>query len=109
MRKSKYIDITTVEGRQQFYQSKEWRAIRLVVLTNNPYCEECLKNGIKTIATDVDHVIDIKDEPTRCLDITNLQGLCKSCHSTKTMKSQMYHTVNTKYKSAQLKWGYIFK
>lgn len=109
MKRSKYIDLTTVEGRQKFYQSKEWRAIRLVVLTNNPYCEECLKKDLKVIAVDVDHIIDIKDEPTRFMDLTNLQGLCKSCHSTKTMKSNMFYTVNVKFTSNQKKWGYITK
>lgn len=106
---SKYIDLKTVEGRQQFYKTPEWRAIRLVVLATNPYCVECLKLGLKTLATDVDHVTDIKDEPTRCLDISNLQGLCRPCHSTKTMKSNMFFAVNPKFTSSQRKWEYIIK
>ena len=109
MRKTRYIDLKTVEGRQLFYMSREWKAIRSVVFAINPYCEECLKLGFKTLAQDVDHIIDIKDEPTRCLDISNLQGLCRPCHSTKTMKSNMFFTVNPKYTSAQKKWGYIIK
>lgn len=107
--KTRYIDLKTVEGRAQFYKSREWRAMRLVVLSINPYCESCLKSGVKTIATEVDHIIDIKDEPTCCLDITNLQGLCKSCHSTKTIKSNMFYTVNAKFTSSQKKWEYIKK
>jgi 5-methylcytosine-specific restriction protein A len=107
MSKSKYIDLSTVEGRQQFYKTKEWNSIRLIVLANNPYCEECLKLGVKTIATDVDHIIDIKDAPERFMDMANLQGLCRPCHSTKTMKSQMHITVNAKFTSSQRKWGYI--
>ena len=106
---SKYIDITTVEGRQQFYKTPQWRAIRLLVLATNPYCVECLKLGLKTLATDVDHIIDIKDEPTRFMDLNNLQGLCKPCHSAKTMKSQMFFTVNAKFTSSHKKWGYIIK
>ena len=108
-KKSKYIDLLSISGRQTFYQSKEWKALRLVVLTKNPYCESCLKLGLKTLAKDVDHITDIKDEPTRCLDLSNLQGLCRPCHSTKTMKSNMFFNVNPKFTSSQKKWEYIIK
>ena len=106
MKKSKYIDLRTPEGRQQFYQSKEWRAIRLVALTRNPYCVVCLTKGITTLGTEIDHVQDIKDAPERCLDITNLQNMCKPCHSSKTMKSNMYGAIHTKFESAQKKWNF---
>ncbi len=108
---SKYIDLQTPEGRNSFYQTKEWRAIRRIVLTEQPYCIECLKEGIHTVATEVDHIIDIKDAPTRCLDITNMQSMCKSCHARKTYKTSMegaysrqttYETVNKKWKNLKL-------
>ena len=107
MKKSKCIDLKTPEGRQQFYQTKEWRAMRNHVLTFQPYCQECLKNGVTTLGNEVDHIIDIKDDPTKCLDIGNLQVLCKSCHSKKTMLSNMYGAIHTKYTSKHKKWGYI--
>lgn len=99
-----YIDLTTPEGRQKFYQSKEWRTLRMVVLTNHPYCVECEKLGVYERATEVDHIVDIKDDYLKCLDITNLQSLCKSCHSKKTyqisngFKKTSWKVVNKKWK-----------
>lgn len=106
MKITKYIDLTTIEGRQQFYQTKEWRAIRLVALSLNPYCVECAKNGSITLGTEVDHIIDIKDAPERFMDLENLQVLCKSCHGKKTIQSNMFKTVNVKFNPSHKKWNF---
>lgn len=52
---------------------------------NNPLCVICLRDGILSPTEEVDHIIPFKgiDDPLR-LDETNLQSLCKSCHSKKT-------------------------
>jgi len=105
MRKSKYIDIRTREGRQQFYQTKEWRALRYLVLTFQPYCQECLLKGITTLGNEVDHIIDVKDAPERFMDITNLQVLCKPCHSLKTIQHNM-STVHPVYTVKNKKWDF---
>lgn len=98
-----YIDLTTLQGRQKFYQSKEWRAIRMVVLINQPYCVECEKTGIYERATEVDHIVDIKDDRNRCLDTTNLQSLCKKCHSKKTYQTS-YWFKKTSWQVVNIKW-----
>ena len=104
MKKSKYIDLKTRQGRQQFYQSPEWRAIRYIVLSQQPWCVHCLKEGVKVLATEVDHIVDIVDNPLLFMDIDNLQGLCKPCHAKKTMISNLgivhpvYTVVNKKWK-----------
>jgi 5-methylcytosine-specific restriction endonuclease McrA len=98
-----YIDLTTREGRNKFYQSTKWRAMRNIVLTKKPYCVECLKENIFTLATEVDHIVDIKDAPSRCMDHNNLQGLCKGHHSQKTFhentsfQKQTFTVLNKKW------------
>lgn len=106
---SKTIDLKTISGRNRFYNSKEWRALRLVVLTETPFCVNCLKTGIKVLASECDHIIDIKDRPDLVFNKDNLQSLCKSCHSKKTVaemetfgKTKVeYITVNRKWKEVK--------
>lgn len=61
-----------------------WQSLRTMYLKRNPLCEECKRKGIITVATEVDHIIPIKLRPDLRLEWTNLQSLCKSCHSKKT-------------------------
>jgi 5-methylcytosine-specific restriction enzyme A len=65
----------------------DWRRLRETHLSNNPLCVKCKARGFIVAGTDVDHIIafDGKDDPLR-LDPTNLQTLCKSCHSKKTIQ-----------------------
>jgi len=74
--------------RHDFYQSKEWRMLRAFKLQLNPLCEFCFKHN-KFIDKDieVDHIIDIKERPDLRFTLSNLQSLCKSCHSYKTTDS----------------------
>ena len=70
---------------QSFYNSAAWKKLRSIKLCLNPLCEECYKNGVLTKATVADHIIPIKQGGT-ALDINNLQSLCDSCHSSKSIK-----------------------
>lgn len=76
----------TREERQKFYQSEDWRNLRNYVLSQEPFCRKCKSEGYLIIAQEVDHIVDIVDDPSKILDINNLQPLCKNCHSRKTMK-----------------------
>ena len=98
------IDLFTREGRNKFYQSKEWRALRLIKLTEDVYCEECLKVDLYEIATEVDHIIDIKLAPDRFMDITNLQSMCQKCHSKKTFKENKEAIIKQSYEVVNLRW-----
>jgi 5-methylcytosine-specific restriction endonuclease McrA len=40
-------------------------------------------------AKDIDHIEPRKANPARSFDITNLQALCKACHTKKTIKESM--------------------
>ena len=57
-------------------------------LLREPFCCECWKQGYRVRATDVDHVEDHKGVWSKFIDPGNLQSLCHSCHSRKTMRER---------------------
>lgn len=69
----------------KWYYRKSWKTIRLNYLQQNPFCEECLKEGNHVQAIEVDHVHPHQGNPELFYDQNNLQSLCKSCHSRKTI------------------------
>jgi 5-methylcytosine-specific restriction protein A len=79
---------------RKVYQSPRWRGLRLWKLRENPFCQ-CSNRKCKhhsglercmRVAHEVDHVVPIEQAPERAFDPLNLQSLCSSCHSTKTME-----------------------
>ena len=68
--------------RQYKTNSTTWRRLRRWVLDREPLCRDCRKKGRITPATEVDHI----DGDSWNNDRTNLQGLCKPCHTKKTNK-----------------------
>jgi 5-methylcytosine-specific restriction endonuclease McrA len=100
------INLITSEGRQRFYNTREWRSLRLIILTEQIWCQECLKEERYEASTEVDHIIDIVDDPTLFFTKGNLQGLCKSHHSQKTFHKNdkgRFGNIN-KFEVVNLKW-----
>ena len=64
----------------KFYHTNAWRRLRQSQLWDEPLCRMCGKE-----ATDVDHVKPMADGGNPW-DKDNLQSLCHSCHSRKTMR-----------------------
>lgn len=70
--------------RQKAYQNTTWRKLRDTYMKSHPICEECLKTGKVTAATDIHHI----KSPFRngevnyglLLDDKNLMSLCAECH-----------------------------
>ena len=62
----------------------DWRRVRGVVVREEPLCRHCLSKGYTTPTSEVDHIIPHRGNDRLRLDRSNLQGLCKSCHSRKT-------------------------
>lgn len=67
----------------------QWHKERKKFLAENPWCSECLKQGIYTPATEVDHVIPHKGNQELFWDRNNWDSKCKSCHSRKTRLEDM--------------------
>jgi len=61
---------------------RKWQALRKIVLSNESLCRSCKAKGWTVVATDVDHIIPKRAGGSN--DMSNLQPLCKSCHSAKT-------------------------
>ncbi|MGQ5518782.1 HNH endonuclease signature motif containing protein [Enterococcus gallinarum] len=71
-----------------FYNSKSWRKASELYRLSNPVCVECLKQNIIRKADVVDHIVEIKDDWNKRLDIDNFQSLCHRHHNAKTKQEQ---------------------
>lgn len=61
-----------------------WAKRRSDQLITEPFCRECAAHGIRTRATEVDHIVPHKGNVELFMR-GDLQSLCHSCHSRKTM------------------------
>ena len=73
---------------RRWYKWAAWQALRRQQLEGAPLCKACEGRGVITAATDVDHIVPWTDRAT-FFDPTNLQSLCRSCHSGKTMRESV--------------------
>ena len=66
--------------------TKAWDRESKLFLNEHPWCVECEKHGRHEPATETDHIIPHKGNMKLFWDKTNWQGLCHSCHSSKTAR-----------------------
>jgi len=66
-----------------FYNSTLWRKLRVQVLIRDNYlCQHCLAGGVvndKDLI--VHHIVELKDDWSKRLDMENLEVVCISCHN----------------------------
>ena len=62
-----------------------WKRIRVRYITAHPLCEQCIKEGRITVATEVHHKLPLSRGGTH--DVKNLMALCTPCHSRITAES----------------------
>ena len=75
-------DKQQANGRTLALNGRAWATLRECVLREQPLCECCMRDDDRPVmATEVDHIDNDPSNNTR----TNLQSLCKPCHSAKTM------------------------
>lgn len=65
--------------------SNKWLKASKVFLLKHPLCAACLRQGIITPATEVDHIIPHKGNKELFWDVNNWQALCHKCHARKTV------------------------
>ena len=70
---------------QQGYGYK-WQQARAAYLVDNPLCVECMKRGIYTRATVVDHITPHLGDMDLFWRRSNWQPLCKPHHDRKTAR-----------------------
>lgn len=86
-RKREFQRTRSDKDRQRFYQSEKWRRCRKRFISQHPLCADCEEQGRLTEAEEVHHKIDLADAPELAYEPSNLQGLCKSCHSRRTART----------------------
>ena len=72
-----------------FYASRPWRRLRAMHLQANPLCVVCIEAGRTVAAVHVDHIKTRRERPDLELDASNLQSMCHSCHSRKTIQQRI--------------------
>ena len=108
------------KDKQEIYNSREWKELRIQKLRVNPLCEQCIKDGeaigipggyIRS-ATCVHHIVPIetaktKDEMRRlAFDANNLRSLCFACHARihKELGSNTAKIVRQRAEARQDRW-----
>ena len=71
---------------QRFYNGTRWRKVREVQLGRYPLCEQCRRQGRTVVAKHVHHIVPRKKMQELAYVLSNLESLCKPCHSKETAK-----------------------
>lgn len=111
------------KDKQDIYNSKEWKALRIAKLRAEPYCEKCRADGIKAgvpggwvrSAHCVHHIVPIETASTKeemrrlALDcgLNGLMSLCDECHHKihEEMKSFSRDVVKERADARQARWA----
>ena len=64
----------------------QWQKVRAMQLRHEPLCHDCQAQGYTTPATEVHHLISVRNGGTNTL--SNLQSLCKMHHSQETAREK---------------------
>lgn len=65
---------------RMFYNSKEWKKLRKLVLLEEGCCRQCGSYGGIEGKLDVHHIVPVKEDWDKRLNRDNLCVLCRGCH-----------------------------
>lgn len=88
VRHKEYKKFRSDEKEQAFYKSSAWIRLRNAKRQTDPLCEDCLLEDKLTPMDVCDHMIELKDDWSLRLTMSNIRSLCHSCHNKKTRKVQ---------------------
>src|SRR5260370_10043286 len=81
-------DRRRVKQTEPFYKTKQWEdCIERIKHKRGKRCEKCGRNGVMTRLYG-DHIVEIRDGG-ELFDESNIQLLCGSCHTKKTLQVRM--------------------
>lgn len=69
---------------KHFYKSREWRELRLLVLSAKRVCELCGRGPSQGAVMHVDHIKSRSLYPELSLEVSNMQLLCDCCNIAKS-------------------------
>ena len=70
-----------------WYASRTWLALRKLVMVRDAYlCKACGQSTGQS--AHIDHIVPHGGDWQRFTDLSNLQTLCASCHSAKTVRER---------------------
>ena len=101
------------KDKQEIYNSREWRELRIQKLRANPLCEVCEREGIVTAAHAVHHRHPIEESTSKAemrkwaFMWDNLVSVCDACHAKihKEMKSNSKQNVAHRRQLAHDRWA----
>lgn len=65
-----------------FYKNDEWKRVKtLALIRDKGLCQWCLKEGKIKLADVVHHIVEVKKDWNKRLDMDNLVSLCHECHN----------------------------
>ena len=65
-----------------FYKGMDWRRLRaMAIARDNHLCQWCLKKGELQRAQVVHHIVEVKVDWDKRLDLDNIESLCYACHN----------------------------
>lgn len=93
--RDKYYDMYARDKKsRKFYTSPEWKHVRQIAKSRvHNLCEHHLKNKEIVFADVCDHIIPIKVDWSKRLDLDNLQMLCHACHNAKTADDKVKYGI----------------
>ena len=85
----------TREAYRDWYHLPVWKRMRKRHLDIEPFCRECLKNGVYVKAFQVDHIVPHRGDWSLFTNEGNLQTLCEVHHTRKTMAERRERRENS--------------